>query len=136
MLIPARRDDFGEESAEGKTWSDALLEQFHTVGYDGAWDSLVEWRRTLRGPKRSEANRLLNYVSERREMIRYPAFREQGWQIGSGPTEAQCKSTKQRVKGRGRRWNADNAESVMALSCLQSSASWHRHWKTLSPSET
>lgn len=131
-----RRIVFGEESAAGKTWSDELLEQFHTVGYDGAWDSLVEWRRPLRGPKRSEANRLLNYVSERREMIRYPEFREQGWQIGSGPTEAQCKSTTQRVKGRGRRWNADNAESVMALSCLQSSASWHRHWKTLSPSET
>ena len=113
-----------------------MLEQFHTVGYDGAYDALVKWRGTLRGAKRAEANRLPNYVSERREMIRYPDFRAQGWQIGSGPTEAQCKSTTQRVKGRGRRWNADNAEAVMALSCLHSSAGWHRHWKTLSPSET
>lgn len=132
----SRRIVFGEESEAGKTWSAALLEKFYAEGYDAAWDSLVEWRRGLRGTKRAEANRLLNYVSERRDMIRYPEFRERSWQIGSGPTEAQCKSTTQRVKGRGRRWNADNAEAVMALSCLHSSSGWHRHWKTLRPDET
>jgi hypothetical protein len=131
-----RRIVFGEESETGKTWLGDLLGEFYTVGYDGAYDSLVEWRSTLRGAKRAEGNRLLNFVSERREMIRYPEFREKGWQIGSGPTEAQCKSTTQRIKGRGRRWNADNAENVMALSCLQSSDGWHRYWKNLSPTET
>jgi len=131
-----RRIAFGEESEAGKAWSDELLGKFYTVGYDDAYDSLVAWRSTLRGAKRAEANRLLNYVSERREMIRYPEFREKGWQTGSGPTEAQCKSTAQRVKGRGRRWNADHAESIMALSCLQSSNGWHRYWKNLSANET
>jgi hypothetical protein len=131
-----RRIVFGEESEAGKTWVDELLSKFYTVGYDGAYDSLVEWRATLRGVKRAEANRLLNFVSERREMIRYPEFRENGWQIGSGPTEAQCKSTTQRIKGRGRRWDGENAESVMGLSCLESSDGWHRYWKNLSYSET
>ena len=131
-----RRIVFGEESEAGKSWLDELLSKFYTVGYDGAYDSLVEWRGTLRGVKRAEANRLLNFVSERREMIRYPEFREKGWQIGSGPTEAQCKSTTQRIKGRGRRWDGDNAESVMGLSCLESSDGWHRYWKNLSDIET
>ena len=131
-----RRIVFGDESEVGKTWLDELLSKFYTVGYDGAYDSLVEWRATLRGVKRAEANRLLNFVSERREMIQYPEFVKKGWQIGSGPTEAQCKSTTQRIKGRGRRWDGDNAESVMGLSCLQSSDGWHRYWKNLSDSET
>jgi hypothetical protein len=108
--------------------------KFYTEGYD-AYDSLVEWRVALRGTKRAEANRLLNFVSERRDMIRYPEFREHDWQIGSGPTEAQCKSTTARVKGRGRRWDAGNAESVMALSCLNNSDGWRRYWTNLSDSE-
>jgi hypothetical protein len=112
-----------------------LMGKFYTKGYDEAYDALVEWRGPLRGTKRAEANRLLNFVSERRGMIRYPDFRGRGWQIGSGPTEAQCKSTTARVKGRGRRWDAVNAESLMALSCLNSSKGRHRYWTNLSASE-
>ncbi|MDH7498291.1 MAG: 4Fe-4S dicluster domain-containing protein, partial [Syntrophomonadaceae bacterium] len=68
--------------------------------------------------KRKEANRLMQYVAERQPMIRYPEFRRRGWQIGSGPTESECKTTTHRIKGRGRRWNGDNAEATMALACL------------------
>ncbi len=53
--------------------------------------------------------------------IRYPEFRERGWQIGSGPTEAECKTTTQRAKGRGRRWDRQNAEAMMALAALHDS---------------
>ena len=130
-----RRIVFGEESEAGKTWMKELMGKFYSEGYDAAYDALVECRVPLRGAKRAEANRLLNFVSERREMIRYPEFRAHDWQIGSGPTEAQCKSTTARVKGRGRRWDAVNAESVMALSCLNSSDGWHRYWTNLSVSE-
>jgi len=132
----SRRIVFGEESPEGKAWLDGVLEAFGKSGYDAGWDRLVAWRSGLRHPKRAEADRLLNYVSERREMIRYPAFRAKGWQIGSGPTEAPCQSTTQRVKGRGRRWNAENAAGIMALSCLHNSDGWPRYWKTLSSTKT
>ena len=43
-------------------------------------------------PKRAAANRLMQYVAERREMIRCPESRAESWQIGSGPTEAECKT--------------------------------------------
>jgi hypothetical protein len=130
-----RRIVFGEESETGRTWMKELMGKFYSEAYDAAYDSLVEWRVPLRGAKRAEANRLLNFVSERRDMIRYPEFRDQGWQIGSGPTEPQCKSTTSRVKGRGRRWDAANAESLMALSCLSNSAGGHCYWTNLSTSE-
>ena len=63
--------------------------------------SLLEWRVGLRPGQRPAADRLVNYVSERREMIRYPEFQAKGWQIGSGPTEATCKTLTARLKGSG-----------------------------------
>jgi len=128
----ARRVVFGEDSAEGKTWVDELLHAFKHDGYDPAWERLVQWRAKLgrSSKKRAAADRLLNYVAERREMIRYPSFLANGWQIGSGPTEAQCKLTVGRLKGRSRRWDRPNAAAVAALDCLERSGQWQLYWKT------
>ena len=117
----------------GETWKDEVMGLFYEQGYHAVWERLVTWRATLRGGKRTAADGLMGYIAERREMIRYPEFRERGWQIGSGPTEAQCKSATQRLKGRGRRWDRSNAEAIMALDCLESSHAWNIYWTTLDP---
>jgi hypothetical protein len=129
----ARLTVYGHDSAAGQAWRNEIMGLFHEHGYEAAWDRLVAWRSTLRGGKREAADRLLGYVAERRETIRYPEFRRRGWQIGSGPTEAQCKATTQRLKGRGRRWDKANAEALMALDCLDCSHAWHLHWTNLDP---
>ncbi len=128
----ARRAVFGEESAEGKTWADALMHHFKHDAYDLVWEQLVQWRAQLgRSPgKRRAADRLLEYVSARREMIRYPEFRKHGWQIGSGPTEAQCKLTVGRLKGRSRRWDRPNAAAIAALDSLERSGQWYHYFPT------
>jgi len=54
---------------------------------------------------------------------------KQGLQIGSGPTESQCKQVPRRVKGRGKRWDAANAESVMALEAMEQSGLSQAYWK-------
>jgi hypothetical protein len=63
-------------------------------------------------------------------MIKYPAFGAKGWQIGSGPTEATCKTLTARLKGSGMRWDADNAEALMALEALTQSGQWTGYWKS------
>ena len=99
-------------------------------GYEKLRDVLQVWKATLRGAGHLQAaEQVLNYVTDRREMILYPKFREMGRQIGSGPTESMCKATTQRIKGRGRRWDGDNAESVMALEALEQSGAWDDYWK-------
>jgi hypothetical protein len=131
-LQKSRRIVFGEDSSEGKTWLEEVMHTFRHDGYDAAWNQLVPWRSSLRSPvKRKEANRLMNYVAERQPMIRYPEFRRRGWQIGSGPTESECKTTTHRVKGRGRRWDGDNAEAMIALACLDDSRMWQTYWSNL-----
>lgn len=128
-----RRVVFGDESAEGGRWVNHLMHTFKHDGYDGAWDQLTAWQKPLRGAKRTAAKRLLQYAAERHDMIRYPQFRKKQWQIGSGPTEAECKTTTHRVKGRGRRWDSKNAEAMMALAALHDSNLWNQHWPNLDP---
>ena len=126
----ARREIYGEDDEAGKQWAGELLHIFKHEGYEAAWQQLLEWRVGLRRGQRAAADRLLNYVSERREMIRYPEFRAKGWQIGSGPTEATCKTLTARLKGSGMRWDADNAEAIMALEALTQSGQWDVYWKS------
>ena len=124
-----RRKVFGDEDEAGKTWAGNLLHLLKHDGYQIAWDSLTRWRATLRSPsKKQAADRLLSYVSDRRDMIQYPEFTRQNWQIGSGPTESRCKTSTSRLKGRGRRWDTDNAESTAALTTLQDSGQWNAYW--------
>src|SRR5206468_1731559 len=73
---------------------------------------------------------IINHVTDRRDMICYPQFLSQNWQIGSGPTESQCKQVPRRVKGRGKRWDADNAEAVMALEAMRQSNLDDAYWNT------
>jgi hypothetical protein len=125
----ARREIYGDDDESGKQWAGQLLHVFKHEGYEPAWKELLEWRVTLtRG--RAAGDRLVNYVSERREMIRYPQFQAKGWQIGSGPTEATCKTLTARLKGSGMRWDSDNAEAIMALEALTQSDQWDQYWQT------
>ena len=133
----ARRKVFGEESPEGKTWADELMHVFKHQSYATAWEKIIQWRAALRGKgKREAADRLLKFVSTRKEMIRYPEFRKRGWQIGSGPTESQCKLCTKRLKGYGRRWDRPNATAVAALDTLDRNGQWHQIWPNARPVTT
>ena len=126
----ARRVVYGEAGLAGMVWAGEILHALKHDGYDIAWEQLVTWRSGWRGARRAAADVLMNYVSERKGMILYPAFAAKGWQIGSGPTESCCKTLTQRLKGSGMRWDAENAEAVMALESLRGSGLWKTCWQT------
>ena len=54
-------------------------------------ERLIQLRQTHRHAKRREVDRLIHYISDRRQMIRYPRFLANGWRIGSGPMESECR---------------------------------------------
>jgi hypothetical protein len=123
-------EDPKDEKAPGNVWAGQVLHTAKHEGYEPLRAQLQEWKNGLRGAShRLAAEQLLNYVTDRREMIQYPKFLELGRQIGSGPTESMCKATTQRIKGRGMRWDADNAESIMALEALEQSGAWNAYWE-------
>ena len=132
----ARRAVYGEEDPKdaqtpGNAWAASVLHLAKHGSYVELEEAVWDWAFRWRGAKRKAAVALLNYLSEREDMIKYKEFIEQGRQIGSGPTESMCKATRQRVKGRGMRWDADNAEALMTIEALEQSGDWQVYWDNL-----
>ena len=132
----ARRRVFDKDETAGQTWAATLLHTLKHDGYEAAHESLLKWMSPLRGSKREAAKKLLAYITERREMINYPEFLANGWQIGSGPTEARCRTSTARLKRSGARWDRPNAESVSALTNLRDSDQWQIYWSTPETTKT
>jgi hypothetical protein len=132
-----RRIVFGPEDAAGKKAADQLMHTVKHQGYEPMREQLLELRQGKRAAKRKEVDRLIEYVSDRRQMIRYPQFIAAGWHIGSGAMESECRVLPDRVKGPGKRWDTDNAEAVMALEALYQSgrSQEYRKWAMGRPNE-
>ena len=119
----------GPETPASREWLGKVLHTARHAGYGPFFQQLLDWRTPLRGAKRQAADALLGYVAPRQEMIRYEHCDQKGWDVGSGPMESMCGVTTDRIKGRGRRWDLDNAEALMALEALyQSTGLWDRYW--------
>ena len=71
---------------------------------------------------------LEQYIAKRMEMTDYPKFVAAGYDIGSGPTEAKCKTVPSPLKGSGMRWNLPNAEAMAALACVAQSDMMNDYW--------
>jgi len=112
-----------------KQWVAQMLHTVRHEGYGPFFQKLLDWRGGLRGKRREVADDLIQYVSLREPMIRYEECERRGWHVGSGTIESMCGVTTDRIKGRGRRWDLDNAEAMMALEALyQSSGLWDKYW--------
>ena len=85
-------------------------------------------RRHRQGAKHEAPASLRQYVAKRVHMTDDPSFRRAGYECGSGPTESFCKTLAARLKGRGMRWDKDNAEGVMALGSVHYSDLWRQYW--------
>ena len=82
-----------------------------------------------RGHKRQALQSLHGYIARHTEMLDYPRYLAEGFQLGSGPTESQCKCLTDRLKGRVRRWNSNAIDAHLAVNCLHSnSGQWSTYW--------
>jgi hypothetical protein len=74
---------------------------------------------------------IVTYFRNHRHRMDYPSYRSRGWQIGSGPVEAACKTViGQRMKGSGMRWGHEGADAVCHLRALLVSekGQWDAFW--------
>ena len=85
--------------------------------------------KKVRSPaKKQSLTGLAHYIDQRREMLDYAKALHEGWDIGSGPTEATCKTLTLRIKRPGMKWDRDNAAAMMNLSALRESGQWNAYW--------
>ena len=127
--IACSKSLYGEGTTEARQWRKSFCRTTLQSGPLEALTELAGLIKTHRGHKRQSLQSLYGYIARRTEMLDYPHYMEEGFQIGSGPTESQCKCLTSRLKGRGRRWNRNAIDAHLALSCLQSnSGQWAEYW--------
>jgi hypothetical protein len=104
--------------------------------YEQGGEALLAHLRAIELPPRTSAEvheelrKLIGYIDNNRHRTDYPTYRRNGWDIGSGPTEAGCKIIGERLKGSGMRWVEDGAATVAALRALYVSGGklWDGFW--------
>lgn len=120
---------YKEGSKQARDWVEDMMGYVWNQGSLVMLDRLAAYlRRHRTGPKHEALRSLRDYVAKRIDMTDYPSFRQAGYDCGSGPTESACGTLTARLKGPGMRWDADNAEAVMALAGLYHSHLWRTYW--------
>lgn len=83
-------------------------------------------RRQPTGKRLADYRRAYQYLQVRRGHLRYADYRRMGLPIGSGVTEAACKTVfTQRLKLSGMRWKKEGALTILKLRVLLLSGVWH-----------
>jgi len=82
-------------------------------------------RRWMSKARRKEFDKAYNYLRLRTKHMHDAAFRSQGLPIGSGITEAACKTVfTQRLKLSGMRWSLSGAQTILNLRVILLSGIW------------
>lgn len=122
------------EGAAATSWAEEAVGVMRESGGVG----LLEWLAT-HGPEAepsasvSEAWRLLlGYVNGNVHRMDYPGYRAQGWDVGSGPTEAGCKIVGSRLRGAGMKWWKPQSANIAELRALllSNEGLWEGFWNS------
>jgi len=114
----------------------AWQQQAKGILYEQGGEALLTYLHELVLPPEASAQaqeelrKLIGYFENNRHRTDYPTYRRNGWDIGSGPTEAGCKIIGERLKGSGMRWVEDGAATVATLRALYVSGGkvWDGFW--------
>jgi hypothetical protein len=90
-------------------------------------------RTSLSQKARDDAYSAWTYFNNHRHQMDYPGFLAENLPIGSGVTEAACKSlVKQRLCASGMRWKTKGAKIVLSLRALtQTVGRWTQFWQRI-----
>ena len=96
---------------------------------------LTYFRNQSEGRKRDQLSTKLEYFRSRTVLMNYAEFQRLGLPIGTGVTEAACKTlVTQRMKRSGMRWGNPGGQAVLTLRSLLQSGRWQSGWEQLSKS--
>jgi len=117
------------ETQEAKDWTAARLKEIRELGVTPVLIAIDTLAKRIRAPARRESLRCLrDYVVARVELLDYPMALAKGYDIGSGPTEAMCKTLTLRLKRPGMKWDRDHAAGMMNLTALYDSSQAKAYW--------
>jgi hypothetical protein len=130
-LVELHRLLFGE----GKRSKQNPLERWKGWLWQGEIEKLLKAvaRHRSRAGDFEAVDSAAGYFERNRERMRYAAFREKGFCIGSGVVEAACKTVvAQRMKHSGMFWSLNGAEAVLTYRCAVMNHRYDGFWTTQS----
>jgi len=117
------------ETQVAKDWTAARLKEVKEMGVTPMLAAIDALAKKIRAPAKRESLRCLrDYVVARVELLDYPTALAKGYDIGSGPTEAMCKTLTLRLKRPGMKWDRDHAAAMMNLTALYDSGQASAYW--------
>ena len=124
---------FPQDAAARKPWLARGLQQLD----QGKLEALVKTLRAVVSSSEELARLVRNaadYFERHAQRMRYPAFRWQGFLVGSGVVQAACKTVMAaRLKRSGMFWPLRGANAILALRCSRLSRSFDDYWESRSP---
>jgi len=117
------------ETQEAKDWVAARLKEIKELGVTAVLAAIDTLAKKIRAPaKRESLQDLRDYMVARLELLDYRTALNRGQDIGSGPTEAMCKTLTLRLKRPGMKWDRDHAAAMMNLTALYDSGQAKDYW--------
>lgn len=116
------------KAQERKAWLDKKRHQLKHEA-KGASTILGELKSSPKAGK-EKVNKAITYFTNQLDRMDYAGFLEKNRPIGSGVTEAACKTlVNQRLCNSGMRWHSDAMEKILMARCLiYSSDRWKQFW--------
>ena len=130
-LYQVAKHALGEENTEAiHAWVDSV----QTPLYNGETATVLAHLRALGAAHPAIADvieREIGYFEKHAHRMRYRAFSEKGYQIGSGVIESACKHVvAERCKQAGMRWTQSGIDAILFWRCLLKNGSWDTYWDT------
>lgn len=117
------------ETQEAKDWAVARLKEIRELGVTPVLSAIDALMKKIRAPdKRESLQGLRDYIVARLHLLDYRTALAKGYDIGSGPTEAMCKTLTLRLKRPGMKWDRDHASAMMNLTALYDSGQAKAYW--------
>lgn len=132
-LVKLAQDLFPGDEATRISWIDARSHQLRHEGGQAVLTTLEQFDLSQASTSaRQSLAEHLGYFRNHAHKMDYPRYRANGWQIGSGPVEAACKTVVgRRLKQSGMRWGLDGADALCHLRALHQSEPhrWRAFWR-------
>ena len=114
---------YGEGTEKAKEWAAARQDEL----WHGDFADVLQAFQAHASPAWDDdpARQAINYFRNNRDRMRYPHFRAQGYQIGSGTIESGCKRViGARLKQAGMTWTVKGARRVIKSRAMYLSGEW------------
>jgi hypothetical protein len=120
-----------EGSKEAESWVTQRLTMLLTGKLLSVIEELKDALRSgkLSKPKREALEKVIGYLENGQEYMRYDEYLAQGYPIGSGVIEGACRNlVKDRMEMTGMRWGIKGAEAVLRMRSVDVNGLWKKFW--------